>query len=93
MLYTEIPTGRSYAVRRPEKSGNVFIRLGQAFAHGHRPGNMERRIQHGREEYYREMDQGFDVLRYCDNHWKPHTIATSGCSQWYHDHDKKCIRQ
>ena len=28
--------------------------------------------EHGREEYYREMDQGFDVLRHCDNHWKPH---------------------
>ena len=49
--------------------------------------------KHGREEYYREMDQGFDVLRYYDNHWKPHAIVTSSCSQWYHDHDKKCIRQ
>jgi hypothetical protein len=45
MLYTEMPMGRSYVVRGPQNSGNVFIRFGQAFTHGHCPGNVRRRIQ------------------------------------------------
>jgi hypothetical protein len=42
-----------------------------------------------RDEYCHEMESKFGVLRYCDNHWKAHTLATSIYSQWYRSFDKK----
>jgi len=42
-----------------------------------------------REEYYREMENEFRVLRFCDNHWKAHAIAASIYPQWYHTFNKK----
>jgi hypothetical protein len=42
-----------------------------------------------RDEFCYEMESKFGVLRYCDNHWKVHTLATSIYSQWYRSFDKK----
>ena len=42
-----------------------------------------------RDHYCMEMESRFKVLRYCDNHWKSHTIATIIYSPWYHMWDKK----
>ena len=42
-----------------------------------------------REEYWREMENEYHVLRFCNNHWKANAIATSIYSQWYRTYDKK----
>jgi hypothetical protein len=42
-----------------------------------------------RDKYCHEMESAFTVLRYCDNHWKSHAVATSIYSQWYHMFVKK----
>jgi hypothetical protein len=42
-----------------------------------------------RGEYYSQMEGEFEVLRYCDNHWKAHAVATTIYSQWYHVFHKK----
>ncbi|KAI0291862.1 hypothetical protein BC826DRAFT_1105790 [Russula brevipes] len=42
-----------------------------------------------RDEFFREIEGTFTVLRYCDNHWKANAIATSIYSQWYHSFDRK----
>jgi len=36
-----------------------------------------------REQYYLEMETEFEVLRYCEGHWKAQAVATSIYSQWY----------
>jgi hypothetical protein len=35
------------------------------------------------------MENKWDVLQYCNNHWKAHYITTKIYSQWYKYHDKK----
>lgn len=42
-----------------------------------------------REEYCREMESEYHVLRLCDNHWKANALATAIYSQWYRTYDKK----
>jgi hypothetical protein len=42
-----------------------------------------------REEFCREMESEFFVLRLCDNHWKANALATTVYSQWYRTYDKK----
>jgi len=43
-------------------------------------GNASRKVH---DEYEREMETRWPVLRYCSNHWKTHHIATKNYSQWY----------
>ena len=45
-----------------------------------------------REEYLREMEGRWEVLRYCDNHWKASKLATMLYSIWYNQHHKKAIK-
>ena len=35
------------------------------------------------------MERCWPVLRYCDNHWKAHEIATANYPQWHKNHHKK----
>jgi hypothetical protein len=42
-----------------------------------------------RSKYCNEMENAFEVLQYCANHWKAHAVATLIYSQWYHTFDKK----
>jgi hypothetical protein len=49
-------------------------------------GDASRQV---RDEYIREMENEWTVLRLCENHWKANAIATSIYSQWYHSYDKK----
>jgi hypothetical protein len=45
-----------------------------------------------REEYLREMEEKWEVLRYCDNHWKASKLATTLYSVWYNQYHKKAIK-
>jgi hypothetical protein len=42
-----------------------------------------------RDDYIREMETHWDVLRYCENHWKADAIATAVYSPWYNGPLKK----
>ena len=42
-----------------------------------------------RDEFCREMETEFFILRLCDNHWKANALATTIYSQWYRTYDKK----
>ncbi|KAH9021529.1 hypothetical protein EDB84DRAFT_1620348 [Lactarius hengduanensis] len=42
-----------------------------------------------REHYYYDMEVEFEVLRYCEGHWKAQAIATSIYSQWHGTFVKK----
>ena len=42
-----------------------------------------------RDRYCYEMETAFVVLRYCEDHWKAHAVATAIYSQWYHVFNKK----
>jgi len=44
------------------------------------------------DEYLREMEERYDVLRYCDNHWKANKLATTFYSIWYSQHKKTKAR-
>ena len=46
-----------------------------------------------RDRYCHEMESAFMVLRYCDNHWKAHMVATSIYSQWYHRFHNKNLKK
>lgn len=45
-----------------------------------------------REEYFREMEGRWEVLRYCDNHWKATKLATALYSIWYNQYHKKAAK-
>lgn len=45
-----------------------------------------------REEYLREMEGRWEVLRYCDNHWKANKVATSLYSIWYNQYHRKATK-
>ena len=45
-----------------------------------------------REEYLREMEGRWEVLRYCDNHWKASKLATTLYSVWYSQYHKKAVK-
>jgi hypothetical protein len=40
-----------------------------------------------RDEFCREMEREYPVLRFCDNHWKANALATAIYSQWYSKYD------
>jgi hypothetical protein len=42
-----------------------------------------------RDEYCREMESEYPVLRFCSNHWKANALATAVYSQWYRTYDRK----
>jgi hypothetical protein len=43
-----------------------------------------------KDKYVQDMEETFKVLRYCDNHWKSHHLATKNYPQWYkHYHFNK----
>jgi hypothetical protein len=42
-----------------------------------------------RDEYIHEMELRWPVVRYCENHWKAHRIATDNYPQWYKNHCRK----
>ena len=41
------------------------------------------------DEYTREMETRWPILRYCSNHWKALHIATKNYSQWYKTYHNK----
>ena len=45
-----------------------------------------------RDEYFREMEERWEVLRYCDNHWKANKLATALYSIWYNPYHKKTAK-
>lgn len=45
-----------------------------------------------REQYFCEMEGRWEVLRYCDNHWKANKLATALYSVWYNQYHKKTIK-
>ena len=42
-----------------------------------------------REEFCRDMETEYPVLRLCDNHWKANALATTIYSQWYRIYDRR----
>jgi hypothetical protein len=42
-----------------------------------------------RDEYVRVMETKWPMLRYCENHWKVHAIATINYPAWY----RGCVRR
>jgi hypothetical protein len=38
------------------------------------------------DEYVRDMEIRWEVLRFCEDHWKVHQLATSNYPQWYKTH-------
>ncbi|KAH8980249.1 hypothetical protein EDB86DRAFT_3088033 [Lactarius hatsudake] len=42
-----------------------------------------------REHYYYDMEVKYEVLRYCEGHWKAQAVATSIYSQWHSTFVKK----
>jgi hypothetical protein len=42
-----------------------------------------------RDEFFREMEARWPVLRYCDSNWKTNHIATLNYPQWYKEFCKK----
>ncbi|KAI0280461.1 hypothetical protein BC826DRAFT_1112138 [Russula brevipes] len=59
------------------------------YVRGVAPGKWGHVSKDVRDEFCHEMESRFEVLRYCDNHWKTHMLATSIYSQWYRIFDKK----
>ena len=45
-----------------------------------------------RDEYFREMEERWVVLRYCENHWKTNKLATALYSIWYNQYLKKASK-
>jgi hypothetical protein len=45
-----------------------------------------------KNDYIFEMEKKWEVLRYCENHWKANNLATLTYSQWYHPFDRKMKR-
>jgi hypothetical protein len=45
-----------------------------------------------REEYFREMEERWEVLRYSDDHWKANKLATALYSIWYNQYYKKAAK-
>ena len=44
-------------------------------------------------KYIREMESRWPILRYCEDHWKVHALATQNYSQWYRWYDEKKTRE
>jgi len=44
------------------------------------------------EEYLHEMEGRWEVLRYCDNHWKASKLAMTLYSIWYNKYHKKATK-
>jgi hypothetical protein len=42
-----------------------------------------------RDDYIRKMEMRWEVLRYCENHWKADAVATAVYSPWYNGPLKK----
>ncbi|KAH9018989.1 hypothetical protein EDB83DRAFT_2320835 [Lactarius deliciosus] len=42
------------------------------------------------EHYYYDMEVKFEILRYCEGHWKAQAVATLIYSQWHSTFVKKC---
>src|SRR6266567_7643747 len=44
------------------------------------------------EEYLCKMEERWEVLRYCNNHWKASKLATMLYSIWYNKYHKKATK-
>ena len=43
------------------------------------------------DEFTREMEKKFPVLRYCEDHWKVNYVATKNYPQWYKSYHQKML--
>ncbi len=44
------------------------------------------------DEYFCKMEERWEVLQYCDNHWKANKLATALYSIWYNQYHKKAAK-
>jgi hypothetical protein len=58
---------------------------------GKAPKKWGKASKEARDMYFCEMENKWEILRYCNNHWKANKIATSGYLIWYHPYHKKVI--
>jgi hypothetical protein len=90
MLYIEdangMPVDGNIASAIRELARSIWRSL---YERGIAPETWGQATKEVREEYCREMESEYPVLRLCNNHWKANTIATAIYSQWYRTYDKK----
>jgi len=59
------------------------------YERGIAPESWGKATKEVRDEFCREMETEYFVLRLCDNHWKANALATTIYSQWYRTYNKK----
>jgi hypothetical protein len=53
------------------------------------PPNWSKASMHVKKIYIHEMERNWPVLRYCNNHWEAHVIATGNYPQWYKNYSTR----
>ena len=90
MLYIEdangMPVDGNVACGMRELARSIWRSL---YERGITPETWGQSTKEVREEFCREMESEYNVLRLCDNHWKANTLATAIYSQWYRTYNKK----
>jgi len=90
MLYIEdangIPIDGNIASGIRDHARSIWRSL---YERGIAPDTWGQATKEVREEFCREMEKEYHVLRLCDNHWKANALATAVYSQWYRTYNKK----
>ncbi|KAI9442695.1 hypothetical protein H4582DRAFT_2073289 [Lactarius indigo] len=84
MLYIEnadgTPVNGAVAAEIREFARSIWRGLHTRNAAPERWGDASKEIK---EHYYHDMEVKYEVLRYCEGHWKSQAVATAIYSQWY----------
>jgi hypothetical protein len=65
----------------------------ELYERGNAPGTWGQASLAASNKYIREMENRWPVLRYCEDHWKVHALATLNYSQWYRWYDERRTRE
>jgi hypothetical protein len=93
MLYIEhkdgMPIDGTLAAQIREYARSIWRDL---YRRGKAPEKWSDAFKKVREEYFCEMEERWEVLRYCNNHWKVNKLATALYSIWYNQYHKKIAK-
>jgi hypothetical protein len=93
MLYIEnfdgMPIDGAMATQIREHARIIWRDLHQR---GQAPEKWTDASREVRNEYFREMEEQYEVLWYCDNHWKANKLAMTFYSIWLTRHNKKGMK-
>jgi hypothetical protein len=73
---TEVSKIREYA-------RSIFIEFDTRGVAPRKWSQMPRSVK---DQYVRDMENQWPILRYCEDHWKANQVGSSGYSQWYGYH-------